>query len=109
MSMVVMTLAVQADGEDKPTTLKINPRQVLQWERKNPGRAVALLNDDAVTIGYLYEIAYLVLDQPGGDFARFCQTTDVAFGQDVPASTTTEGTPASEDGDPTQPAAPTTS
>lgn len=82
--MTVLTIAVQADGADEPTILRIKPRQVLAWEKSNSRRSAMQLNDDAVKFEYLYEIAWLVMGKPG-EFDQFCATTDVTF---APASAT---------------------
>lgn len=99
--MVLVTLAVQADGEDEPTILEISPRIVLQWEKANSNRSSIQLSNDAVRTTYLYEVAWQAMGKPG-EFDKFCETTDVAFASDNAAE--------EEDGsDPTQPAAPTES
>jgi hypothetical protein len=84
--MVVMTLAVQADGAAESTVLEIKPRTILQWEKDNPSRSAVQLGDDAWKIQYLYEIAWLTLGKQG-EFSTFCATTDVAFANGTPTGT----------------------
>lgn len=99
MSMVVMTLAVQADSASEPTIVPVPPRTVLLWEKTNRGRSAALLTDDAMKLEYLYEIAWLAQGKPGDDFATYCEKTDVAYAGEI-------SKPAEDDGpDPTRVAA----
>jgi hypothetical protein len=77
-----MTLDVWADGSDSRTVVGIKPRTVLQWERENGNRSAIQLNDDAVRITYLYELAWIAVGKPGGDFTAWSAATDVTLAQD---------------------------
>lgn len=81
MSAVALRLDVWPDGAEKPTVLEVKPRDVLAWERNNRGRSAVQLGDEAWKLEYLYEVAWQALGQPGGDFAKFCATTDVTWTQ----------------------------
>lgn len=79
-----MTLDVWTDGTDTPTVVDVKPRTVLRWEKENRGRSAAQLTDDAMQITYMYELAWIGLSKPGGDFAAWSAATDVTFAQDTP-------------------------
>lgn len=80
-----MTLDVWADGADAPTVVEVKPRTVLRWEKENRGRSAAQLTDDAMQITYMYELAWIALSKPGGDFAAWSTTADVMYAQNTPA------------------------
>jgi hypothetical protein len=73
----MLRLFVQRDGEDGQV-LDVSPRQVLQWEKAFPNRSMTRLDNEAVRLEYLYELAWVVLDKPG-ELAAFQDSTDVAF------------------------------
>lgn len=80
MSMTVLVLQAQADGDAEAAALEITPRNVLSWEKTFPRRSMALLSDGSTKVEYLYEIAWIALGKPGDDFGDFCAKTDVAYG-----------------------------
>jgi hypothetical protein len=97
-----MTLDVWADGADAPTVVEVKPRTVLQWEKENLGRSGPVqLTDDAMQITYMYELAWIVMGKPGGDFGKWWPSVDVTYAQDGSAKETTP--------DPTNAEAPTDS
>lgn len=100
MSIVVRHLDVQRDGSDEVETLAIAPRTVMAWEKERSNRSAVQLEGNALRVQYFYELAWIALDKPGGDFDKFCATTDVWASAEAPA----EADPV----DPTRPEASTT-
>jgi hypothetical protein len=99
--MALISLAVQAENATEPTRVDITPRLILMWEKAHRNRSGSQLDNSAVRFEYLYEIAWLALDKPGGDFDAWCKTTDVCFASDKPNTAEQAAL------DPTQPDQPT--
>jgi hypothetical protein len=95
--MAMITLAVQSDGAEESTLVPVTPRVILQWEKSYANRSGTQLSNDAVRFEYLYEVAWIALGKPGDDYAKFCDTTDVAFYKEQGGA----GTPQESEPDPT--------
>jgi hypothetical protein len=92
-----MRLDVWPDGAEESTLVEVAPRTILQWEKANRGRSAVQLDDNAWRLEYLYEIAYIAMDKPTGDFDKFCDTTDVTWAQSRPATKDTSVDPIQPD------------
>jgi hypothetical protein len=91
----LITVDVERDGQDAQR-IDIKMRTVLQWEKRFKGRAMAMLNENALKAEYVYELTWIALGTPG-ELAEFCATTDV---------TPVDDEPEVDDADPTQTAQP---
>lgn len=76
----LMTLELSSDDEDI-MELPVYMRNVLQWEKRYPQRAINLLDEDKLKITYLYEIAHMIAVQKGlfgGKLPEFQEKYDVS-------------------------------
>jgi hypothetical protein len=87
MASTMITLDLTTDNPDeKPISLPVSMRMVLQWEKQFQGRSMGMLNDDNnIKAQYLYEIAFVVAQRKGAGlgipdgmtFSEFCDRYDV--------------------------------
>lgn len=75
----MIRLFVHTHDEEQPTTVDVSMQTSLKWERRFHRSAPVQLKNDAISLEYMFELAWLELGCPGGDkgFDEWCQTHDV--------------------------------
>lgn len=107
----MIRLDVHTHDSDEPTTVDVSMYTTLKWERKFHRSAPVQLRKDAISVEYMYELAWLELDSPGGDkgFDEWCTTHDVWYADPTRDASDEDAGSGEETVDPTRPAVTTES
>lgn len=92
---------VTPDGDGStPFVVSVTSRLILMWEKQFPGRALNQLGGDKLSMGSLFELAFLGAKKEGdwdGNYSDFISSHDVAqVGDDEETDDTGEVDPTPE-------------